>query len=217
MSSQERVASPTEVAQTLAALAIDQHAFPSGAARDLARLLGHALGQKRPAEERQARLGLLIDLVSEGHDYVTAADYQAARAERAEKGETWPDASTLSRAFGHWISAMQAATRFWFDGGRARVRSERSYTGRHGGYQPRKIVAAIREFEREHGAWPTAWEWERYVAIRRRIDRRNGRRPRWPDLVQLRKAYGSFDGAVDAARRTRSKTAKPDRKRKEGG
>jgi len=202
--SSQQVERPSEVAQLLAQLAVDHHAFPDGAARDLSRLLSQALAQPELANERQARLGLLIDLVSAGRGYVTVADYQAARAERAKQGEKWPDASTLSRAMGHWLSAMQAATRFWFDGGPARVGAQRSYAGRHAGYRPREIVAALRGFEREHGVWPTAWEWERYIAIRRRLDRRSGRARRWPALDQLRKAYGSFEGAVEAARRTHS-------------
>lgn len=192
----------SEVAEMLAALAIDRHAFPDGAARDLMRLLSQALAQPAAADERQARLGLLIDLVREGRDYVTIDAYQRARAARAKRGEDWPSASTLSRAMGHWLAAVQAASRFWFDGGPARVRAERSSAGRHAGYQPRQIVVAIRTFHREHGEWPTAWEWERYIAIRRRLDRRSGRGRRWPGLGQLRKAYGSFAGAVAAAERT---------------
>lgn len=32
-----------------------------------------------------------------------------------------PAASTLSRLYGHWLAAVRAACRFWFDGGPQRV------------------------------------------------------------------------------------------------
>jgi hypothetical protein len=202
VSAPSREGSASEVAQALADLVVDRYAFPDGACRDLARLLSQDLAQPAAVDERQGRLGLLIDLVSEGGDYVTIAAYQGARAERAKRGEEWPDASTIGRAMGHWLAAVQAASRFWFDGGPARVSARSSAAGRHAGYQPRQIIAAIKTFQREHGAWPTAWEWERYIAIRRRLDQRVGRKRRWPGMDQIRKAYGTLSEAVAAAERS---------------
>jgi hypothetical protein len=90
----------SEVAQAMVKLVSDRDAFPQQAAEDLARLLGHDLAVTSPGARRQARLGLLIDLVSHGQgQFIASTTYEAARLEQSSSGLEWPTASALCRAY----------------------------------------------------------------------------------------------------------------------
>jgi hypothetical protein len=194
--------SATEVAQVWSRLVVDLNACPREAANDLRDLLGHGLAGTDIGTRRQARLGLLLDLIAadDSGEYITTSVYDQARAKRLAKGEDWPDSSTLCRAYGHWLAAVRAATRFWFDGGRAGGSPARGKARSSKRYEPRDILCGLIAFWREHGAWPTTWEWDEYVAIRREFARRAGKECLLPVRSTIRKAYGSFEGAVTAAR-----------------
>jgi hypothetical protein len=76
--------SASDVAWALAELV---PAIPEPTAVDLKRLLSRSLTNPSPAERREARLGLVIELVSDGQGQVPAvADYEEARQERAARG-----------------------------------------------------------------------------------------------------------------------------------
>lgn len=201
-----RADSATETAQSIASLACDRGACPDEAARQLARLLGHSLAAPSPAERRSARLGLLIDIVSEGEgEFVTAEAYELERGRRGGRGESWPAASSLSRAFGHWLSAVRAASRFWFDGGRARVASDHSHARPSQAYRPSEIRSALLRAQTDLALaadeWPTEWEYHEWAKISRRLARSAGSACRIPGAKQIRKAYGGYAAAVEAARR----------------
>lgn len=215
----------TEVATTCAQFVEDQAAFSQTASNDLRRLLERGLAIQSPAQQRLEMLGLLMELVSEGGEFIPTTRYEAARKERAAQGKTWPTASTVLRNYGHWLSAVRAANRFWFNGGRERVAADHTHaTGTRAGYQPQDIVAALREAKRDlklpAEEWPTQWEYEEWARIKRRLARRAGtagaclaggggalsRGPcgkRLPGLKQVRKAFGGYDQAVQVARATR--------------
>jgi hypothetical protein len=193
------------------------------AKRDLLRLLGHSLATDSPADRRQQRLGLLIELISEGGEFIPSTRYEKVRKERAAQGVDWPNAVNLTRAYGHWLVAVKAANRFWFGGGRERVSDNHHHArGTQAGYEPVKIVAALREakidLELPGDHWPTKWEYEEWAQIKRRLARRSGSDgaaktggegatgrgdigTRYPGLKQIRKAFGTYDEAVRAAHR----------------
>lgn len=200
----------SEVAQELATLVADRGAVSDEEAAELRRLVGHSLAAPSPAELRNRRIGLLIDLVAASNgEFVSTADYETARQKRLQAGETHPDASTISRAFGHWLAAVNAASRFWFEGGRARVPSQMHHARLHATYEPREIQRALLEARRDlcgdtsaSDDWPTEWEFHEYCAIRRRLARRAGKIIRLPSPKQIRKAYGSYTEAVEAVKRS---------------
>lgn len=213
----------TEVATSLGELVKDPGSVSDAAARDLLRLLGNSLATKTPAERRQRRLGLLIELISEGGEFIPTTRYEQARRQRAAEGADWPSAANLSRSYGHWLVAVKAANRFWFDGGRQRVPDSHAHArGTQPSYEPRKITAALRgakaDLELPGDLWPTQWEYEEWAQIKRRLARRSGTDgsakgggegavgrgsvgKRYPGLKQIRKAFGTFDEAVRAAHR----------------
>jgi hypothetical protein len=196
----------TEVAATIVSLVKNRLACPENAAQDLRRLLGNSLAVDSPAERRQASLGLLIELVADDGEFVPTTTYEEIRKERLSKGEEWPAASTLSRLYGHWLAAVRAACRFWFDGGPQRVPGSHHHAvGTQPGYQPAEILstllAARRDLELPDGHWPSQWEYSEWAEIKRRLTRRSGKSPRIPGLKQIRKAFGGYDSAVEAAGR----------------
>jgi hypothetical protein len=134
-----RAKEASEAAQQLVRLVSDKAAFPKRAADDLQELLGHDLARPNRGERRQARLGLLIELVSDAAEdqLITTTLYDQVRAKTKERGEDWPDSSNLVRAYGHWLAAVRAATRFWFDGSKANV--PHLYPEQPHDYQPQEI------------------------------------------------------------------------------
>lgn len=111
----------TEVAAAIVSLAKSHLVLPEIAAQDLRRLLGNSLAVDSAAERRQASLGLLIELVADDGEFIPTTTYEGIRKKRLSRGEEWPAATTLSRLYGHWLSAVRARCRFWFDGGPQRV------------------------------------------------------------------------------------------------
>lgn len=213
----------SEVTTSLCELVKDPRAFPDAAAKDLLRLLGHRVATQSPAERRQRRLGLLIELISEGGEFIPTPRYEKVRLEREDQGHHWPNAGVLSSNYGHWLIAVKAANRFWFGGGRERVTDNHSHArGSQPEYKPDEIATVLRECRRDLALtgdlWPTQWEYEEWAQIKRRLARRSGKGgstsaggkgavargatgSRYPGLKQIRKAFGTYDGAVRAAHR----------------
>jgi len=201
--------SGSETAQTIAALVRDAEACPAEAAQQLARLLAHSLASPSTADRREARLGLLIDLVSSGTgEFVRSEDYETERERRRARGEEWPAASSLSRAYGHWLTAVRAACRYWFDGGQSRVCSDHHHARPTKSYKPQEIRSALLQAQAEldvgSDGWPSEWEFYEWSTIKRRLARQTGQPCRLPGRKQIRKAFGSYANAVDAARRVAS-------------
>ena len=197
--------SATEKAQTIAGLVRDRRAFPDDAARQLEQLLGHSLAVPSAAERREARIRLLVDIVSQSEgEFVTSEAYERERSNRAACGESWPAASSLSRAYGHWLSAVRTACRFWFGGGDGRAPSDHRHTGFSRGYKPIEIRSALLMAQADLGLtsddWPTEWEYEEWAQIKRRLAQASGSKCRIPGRGQIRNAHGSFAAAVEAAR-----------------
>jgi hypothetical protein len=214
----------------LAGLVTDRKGFSNRASEDLSRLLSHSLASPNPGQRRAARLGLLIAIISEGTgEFVTSTGYDKERADRRNgmEAEEWPTASALTRAYGHWLAAVNAACRFWFDGSAGYVpdtyRHKRTYQWP---YEPAEILKAIRRCQRELGlaseegsassdatsrqapaggaTFPTEWEYREWAFLTRRLAARAGTSCRVPGAHQHRRAFGGYAGAVEAARRVES-------------
>lgn len=198
--------SATESAQSIAILVSDRKAFPDEAVRQLEQLVGHSLAAPSAAVRREAQIGLLIDIVSQGQgEFVTAETYEQERAGREARGEAWPSASSLSRAYGHWLSAVRAACRYWFEGGDARVASDHRHARPSQTDKPIEIRSALLKAQADLGLpadeWLTEWEFHEWARIKRRLARASGSDCRIPGAKQIRKAYGSYAAAVEAAQR----------------
>lgn len=82
---------------------------------------------------------------------------------------------------------------------------EQPAVGTQPGYQPAEIIstllAARRDLELPDGHWPSQWEYSEWAEVKRRLTRRSGKGPRIPGLKPIRKAFGGYDSAVEAASR----------------
>lgn len=201
--------SASELAQGLARLALDTSAVSDEAIADLGRLLEHSLAHPSIGERRHLRIGLLVDLVAHADgEFIDTTRYEAERAWRSAAGEdSWPSASGLTRAHGHWLTAVRAACRFWFEGGAGCVHSDPSaLITTQIAYEPREITRALREAQADlnlsDGIWPTHWEYLEWAKIKRSIARRSGNECRLPGTVSITRAYGPYANAVAAAART---------------
>ncbi len=191
---------PSEVARELAKLI---GALSAEAALQLEGLLANSIGSPSSAEIREARLGLLIELVSVGTGEVPGVDqYNGERDQRSARGEHWPSASALSKAYFGWQQAVRAAMRLHFIGTRARVASSHTHAPASGEYTRPEVTNAIRRFRDRHGTWPSYSEYGQWGADARRLARRGGHPdPRIPEHVVIRKLFGEWDRALAVAER----------------
>jgi hypothetical protein len=173
------------------------------AATDLKRLVGHSISLPSPAELREARLGLLIDLVENGSGEVPSAEvYEAERSKRREDGETWPAASTLIHAYGgHWLAAVRSAMRVAFESIR-RVPSNYAHARPAASYTRDECLAALIACSDALESEPTMQEYLEWATLTRRLSRLNGQSdPRLPGRKQILKAWGTFERLLAALRR----------------
>jgi hypothetical protein len=183
--------------------------LPLECARDLRRLLARSLTTPSPSELREARLGLLIDLVAESQGTVPGvADYEQARRQREEEGETWPSHTTLIRAYqGHWLGAVKAAMRV----AEERLPRHVSESGHHHTYHNRytreDVVGAVADCWRDlgldvDGPGPYFNEYREWVKLSRTQARLTGQPdPRRPAREAVLKACGTWERALAGARR----------------
>lgn len=181
-------------------------ALPAEAISDLQTLLAMRLDFVAPSVARETRLGLLLDLVavSNGELPDTVA-YEQARQQGQLRGEKWPSASTLMRAYNGWDRACRAAMRLYHLGGRARTPSNYHHGGRNEPYSRAEVLEAIIRFHDSHDStWPLRSEFFLWGTAQRKHARRIGAPdPRIPNAKQLRAVCGRFDQAVRAARELR--------------
>lgn len=197
--------SASEVAWVLAHLV---PALSEATASDLRRLLSHSLTSPTASELREARLGLLIDLVSDGSGLVPGlADYEAARQRRLRQGQSWPSSSTLIQAYGgHWLAAVRSAMRIAFEGTKGRAPSSghhlRSWSKP---YTRQEVVKAVAECWRAiglnpNGAGPSQAEYLDWVDLTKRAARQSGRSKRLPTQTVLIRLWPGWERLIDAAR-----------------
>ncbi len=186
--------------------------LPMETLRHIERLLLANLASPTGAELREARLGLLIDMVAGGSGEIPlTADYDAAVERRRAFGESWPDSTTLSRAYcKSWTTAVRAAMRLVLcDGPRRVPHSYKHAVGGQNGYGRSEVVAALMRFHHDHeGRWPQPsqfYDWGQQLRLHART---NGHRdPRIPTRKALGRHFDSFDLARRAAQLASSASA----------
>jgi hypothetical protein len=183
-----------------AALADQRAAMPDEAARDLHRLLSYDLASRNTARLRLGHLRLLIEMLgrcSEEAPFVNFSRLRRGAASARGAGRGAPDGVGVARG----LRALGE--------GRPRrrpVRSARRCSARqahtrarypHRSYNVEEIQAALRKCFHGLGTWPTEWEYSEWAAAMRVLAQTD---PRLPVPKQIRKAFGSFDDAVDVTR-----------------
>jgi hypothetical protein len=194
-------ADASDLAQGLASIL---HAFPQQAIEDLERLISNDMGAPTPAELREARLGLLIEVVSSGEGEIPRTrDYDGVRKHRAQtRGEDWPAASTLVESYGSFLAAVKAAMRLHHDGSAARVPHTHRHARPYKRYSRDEVVVAIRSFRDQHGTWPRSeLEYLTWATTVRQARRNGGHRdPRLPSAKPIRTLFGGFQRALDVTK-----------------
>jgi hypothetical protein len=202
------VTARSETVQTIVALV---PYLPDPTRIQLRKMLANSIAAPTAAELREARLGLLIELVTGGDSQDANTDsYEALRAKRAAAGQTWPSRSQLSRAYGTWLRALDAATTLAGEAtggapshcGRPRVRHR---------YSRRDLVLALQRSHIALGMWPSPREYQRWRSLAVRAARNHGRAAAAiPSHPVIARRFGTWSRALalaeagDAANHTTS-------------
>jgi hypothetical protein len=171
--------------------------------KELRSLVAYSLAAPSSSELREQRLGLLVSIVAAAPTRIPLGEeYESKRASRTERGEVWPSRSQLSRAYGSWLLAVSAAMEL--DRPRGHIPPP-SYQARPVSGRRHTREDAIRAIVRCHdeiGAWPTQSDYLQWRRILRHTGRLYGPgEPRLPDTKALRRLFGSWTRARDAAQR----------------
>lgn len=199
-------------------------------AKDLLALLEYSLAVPSAAERRHDTLGLIVRLIHELRRLPGARAYDQAHREATERGERWPDRSTLIRRYGRYENAELAAARYVAKGSASRVPDSFQHSTRrppNGTYKgtptnpvpvislggvtrPRIAVEAIVAFSDTHnGAWPVNLaEFSRWATRQRLEARRKGLPPPNLPCETLMREFGPFEETVQLARATVQRSAR---------
>lgn len=196
-----------ETGQVLAALCRDARAIPDPVADELRRLLSGTLVEIPAPARRWDRLALLVELI-EAHGGIipSAAAYEDARRDRPGSA---PSASALSAAYGHWLAAVRAAT--------VMMRREhkpaggapagRSAARPPGAWLPIQVAAAVGRFHQTFAEWPTRNEYDEWRSTAIHAAQAVGAPdPELPTPATVIRCYGTWNRALDAARRLHTRT-----------
>ncbi len=192
----------TAVSETARVIARLVPRLPEATQRDLRVMLSHSIASPSLAELREARIGLLVEMVMESDDLEAVSDrYEQLRVERRAAGEEWPSRSQLSRAYGGWLPALDAALKLsttvapGAPSHKARERAKRSYT------RP-EVIHAIQRCARTTGTTPTMTLYAQWARLAKRAAHQQGKaEPPIPSLHSIARAYGTWSRALEVARR----------------
>lgn len=188
-----------DVARCLALLAAS---LPRAAAVQLCRLVGDSIAAPRSGLLREARLGLLVQMLHDRDgELVDSGEYEAERRRRARRGESWPAATTIARAFGDWLRAQMAAVHLAFSGTRARQPRSLHHTGRRDPYTRAELIAVMIELRRVFGVWLMSGEYLQFAELRRRAALQLGQpEPRLPTMTPINRLFGGYPALIAQAR-----------------
>lgn len=171
--------------------------------KELRSLVAYSLAAPSSSELREQRLGLLVSIVAAAPTRIPLGDeYESERASRTERGEVWPSRSQLSRAYGSWLLAVSAAMELDRPRGHTPPPSyqARPVSGRR--HTREGAIRAIARCHDEIGTWPTQSDYLQWRRLLRHTGRLYGPgEPRLPDTKTLRRLFGSWTQAQDAAQR----------------
>lgn len=190
----------TEVAEVIHELVRDTGACPEAAVVHLRALLRHELARRNPGRLRLGHLELVIimlrDQLDSADPFVSSTDYAHEQQRRAALGERYPDESTLRKAYGKWVKVVRAAADFLTGTGRKRVPHSYRHAYKHASYEPLGIINALLRARDKLEGWPSEWGYAEWAELQRMLATTD---PRLPNPKNIRKAFGSFDGAVRVA------------------
>jgi hypothetical protein len=196
---------PARVSATAEVIAALIPSLPQETVEDLGRLIQRKLTTTDFRGVRYARLGLLIDMVSATGtgEIPSTRDYNRARADaKGQSSIEWPNADSLSVAYGGWAHAVLAAMSIWTEGSSSR----RGFSAHHhlGYKQPFRhdeACAALRKCAEVLGAWPTEFEYDDWRRASRQLALLAGQPyPRYPSLKVWKRLFGNWPAFETAAR-----------------
>lgn len=191
----------TEVGEFLAAIAT---AFPVKTRTELIRMLSHSVAAPSPQEVRQARLGLLSEMVKTGW-MPGVNDYEAERKNRLKSQEKWPGSSSLVDYHGTWASAVEAAfdIAFSITPKRSKARGRPAWPAAP--YSRQNVLEGLDRCSEKVGRVITQWEYLELRRVERQLAIQIGLPdPRLPQLNVVKRHFGGWDQAID-----RTKWRKP--------
>lgn len=189
----------TEVGEFLAAIAT---AFPAKTRIELIRLLSHSVAAPTPQEVRQARLGLLAEMVKTG--WIPGVnDYEAERRNRANMSEEWPGSSSLFDYYGTWASVVEAAfdVAFSITPKRSGARERQAWPNVI--YSRPDVLEALERCSEKVGQTITQWQYMELRRVERKLAIELGRPdPRLPQLNVIKRNFGGWDQAISKLQRS---------------
>ena len=192
----ETAVSPSDVARAYARLA---PALPDAAAHDLLTLLSATIADPGEHTDRESRLGLLVRIVENDPELPDTSAYDEAR--REHEGD-WPSASQLSRYYGGWLGALDAAATLAAPQAGRRAPADRAHThlANTRAYSRAQLASALIRCHNTLGFWPGTQDYSQY----RRVHLRTARLhisgiERQPNARTIRRHFGSWDAAIECA------------------
>jgi hypothetical protein len=162
------------------------------ALEDLAATLRSQIARLSPARDREAKLGLLCEMILTGEESVEA--YERHRALRRDDGEEWPSPKELRETYrGHWLHVVEQARKHVERGAAGRVKSDHRLIQPHPAYTRDEVMWAVHRCRAAIGHWPTEWEFAEWCRLERRLQRTTGRSgQRAPVPKVVRNIFGSY-------------------------
>lgn len=179
----------TEVGEFLARIA---SAIPEKTRDELVRLLGHSVAMPTMPELREARLGLLTSMMSQG-TIPTSTEYNNARQ---NESEDWPSHAALVIQYGTWARAATAAMDLCYGMSKHRDKARSPHPWLPKPYERPEILRALDWCSEKVGRPITQWEYVELRRVERRLAVIQGRPdPRLPGIGVIRGNFGTWDSA----------------------
>lgn len=166
---------PAQINAYAVGLADDTKAWDQQAVLDLAQLLINFDGLPSPVRAREARLGLLVELITrEPASSITAERYREAVREEKAAGRVWPSPDRLAVEYGSWIKALELAGSLARNERRGISHSHRNRGHQECPYSRADLIGAVIQCMRAVGYWPSGSDYSRWANSVRREDRAKG-------------------------------------------
>lgn len=186
------------------ALARDIAYWPEDAAKQLGLMLANLEAIPTSQAIRDARLGLLIDIVLDpACEEVTMDDYDARRCVEKLRGREWPDSETLRRAYNDSWGSACAMARSVSEGSAYGVSIDGDHWRRRSAsFSPADVHDALIRCRDALRRWPRPTEFEEWGRFERARQKKNPSRQayRIPRASKVRKVCGSWERGIDQAK-----------------
>jgi hypothetical protein len=196
-----------DIAEIALAFARRARSIPEIPARHLKALLEADLARDRSAPALDRNIGRVASLLEDTGELITGDEYDDARREAKQRGESWPSRQQLCRAYGPWWRVVLTAARWLRKGPRTRVTRSNAYRTVHvPAYEAVEVLDAVIACARFIEAWPSQWIYLEWAAARRAAARANPNVaiPRLPTAKAIRRHYRDWSRLhADARERLR--------------